>query len=148
MRKTGIMLLIFALLLISDVMGGGIVSATDHLVNTGVVGVYPSVSGDIIAYTSTRWGGEIQYYDTATGNATSSGQSTPELISVSGDIIVFWTAEWYSGQDLNGDGDANDRILSYYDISTGDVTLTPPSSDAINGDAPSFSGSIIAYHTR
>jgi hypothetical protein len=147
MRKIGILLLSLAVLFTPGAVMSGLAGPAGELVNTGLLGAFPSASGNIIAFTHSQYGVEIGYYDTATGSGTNTGLWTPDLVSVSGGIIAFWTAEWHLGEDLNGDGDVYDRVLSYYDVSTGTVTVTPASSNAINGDIPSFSGNIIAYHT-
>ncbi len=60
--------------------------------------------------------------------------------SLDGNIIAFQTSELQAGLDLNGDGDTNDSILQYYDLSTKNVTNT-----GLHADHLSISGDIIAY---
>lgn len=63
----------------------------------------------------------IHVYDANTGVLTGldlSG-SSPQ---VTGDLVTFLASEFYEGGDLNGDGDANDRVLHAHDLSTGVTT--------------------------
>lgn len=44
--------------------------------------------------------------------------------SISGDILAYATWEGYEGEDRNGDGSADDILLAYYNLSTGEqVTI-------------------------
>jgi len=130
-------------------------TSTGTLTNTGVVGTDPSVSGSIIAFsTSETWVGQdlngdgdtsdfvIRYYDTATSTLTNTG-AVGYYPSVAGSIIAFHTDEYSVGQDLNGDGDTSDSVIGYYDMATGEVTNTQA-----DGAYPSVSGSIIAFITN
>ncbi len=60
--------------------------------------------------------------------------------TVSGSIIAFDTDERWVGQDLNGDGDSDDKVIMYYDTSTDTITNT-----GVVGTRPSLSGSIMAF---
>lgn len=62
--------------------------------------------------------------------------------SASGSIVAFFTYEYSTG-DLNGDGDTNDIVIRYCDVTTGAVTNT-----GADGVFPSASGSIIAFSTN
>ena len=113
--------------------------STGLTTNTGAVGVRPSVSGSIIAF---HTGGVIRYYDILTGSLVDTGAIGIEP-SISGSIIAFRTHESMIGVDLNDDGDLNDWVIMYYDISA------PAGTELVNTKAegvnPEISGSIIAF---
>ena len=126
---------------------------TASVTNTGEIGWHPSVSGTIIAFTTSELSvsqdlnqdGDvsdqiIRFYDIITGTTTNTGVagSTPSL---SGSTIAFLTSETWVTQDLNGDGDTSDYVIRYYDIVTNTVTNT----GAVGDIFPSVSGSFIAF---
>jgi len=110
--------------------------STQTTTNTTAIGHLPSVSGNIIAFdTSETWVSQdlnndgdtedivIRYYNISTGITTNTGVAG-RWSWVSGNIIAFETYEPWVNQDLNGDGDKEDFIMRYYDISTGTTTNT------------------------
>src|SRR4030042_9023 len=134
-----------------------------HLVNTGVVGCSreegPSVSGSIIAFTVHEGSVDkdlnndgdkndyvIHYYDITNKSVVNTG-AVGRLPSVSGSVIVFTSFEDSAGKDLNGDGDKNDHVIQYYDISKKHLVTT----GVVGGsreEGPSVSGSVIAFTTH
>jgi hypothetical protein len=121
---------------------------------TTILGAYASKDGDIIAFeTWEEWDGidlngdgdtadpVIRYYNMSTETITNTTAVGHE-VSVDGNIIAFCTFESDVGEDLNGDGDASDRVIRYYDISSGILTNT-----ADDGEFPSVEGNIIAFET-
>lgn len=89
------------------------------ITDTGVPGLSPAVSGDIIAF---HWGNTIMYYDILSGIITNTGAAGVGPSIYCGDIIAFTTNETWVGTDLNGDGDMVDDVIRYYSISDGSVT--------------------------
>jgi hypothetical protein len=77
-----------------------------------------------------------------------TGVSQPETISVGNypsmnhNIIAFQTSEAETSQDLNGDGDTNDDVIRYYDLS--EKTLT---NIGWAGKNSAVSGDIIAFES-
>jgi hypothetical protein len=136
--------------------------STDTLTNPGVVGRWPAVSGNIIAFTtwevaiSQDLSGDgdwqdwvIRYYDISTGTVTNTSAQVdhwghPEKNAVSGSIIAFALMEsWPGNVDQNGDGDRDDHVIMYYDISTDSITNT-----GVVGRWPAVSGNIIAFSSH
>src|SRR3989304_6835838 len=137
------------------------------LLNTGAVGGVreegPSVNGLIIAFTTHEAGaGEdlnedgdkndyvIHYYDISKKHLVNTGVvggSREEGPSVSGSIIAFTTHEGDIDKDLNNDGDKNDYVIHYYDISRKDLVNTG-AVGGVREEGPSVSGSIIAFTTH
>jgi len=111
---------------------------TQTLVDTKVAGLTPAIYGDTIAFESN---GTIRCYDLLTGAVVDTGivGSKPALYE---NLIAFETPESMAKQDLNGDGDTYDRIICYYDISTGALVNT----GAI-GLYPAIYGNTIAFTT-
>lgn len=137
--------------------------------NTGAVGLsgfgQTSIDGNIIAFVTREVDvgqdlngdgsittiGIVQYHDISTGittNTEAHGLSGAErrTPTVSGNIIAFGSGEVSVGQDLNGDGDTNDLIIRYYDISTSTLTNTGAQGGPRGG--PSVEGNIIVFPTR
>lgn len=56
----------------------------------------------------------------APGPCTNLGQAADE-VRMAGDVIVFLTPEAAQGEDLNGDGDLDDRVLQTWDAAGGTV---------------------------
>jgi hypothetical protein len=123
-------------------------------VNTRLTGFAPSVNGAIITFHTYEWvmnedlnfDGDtsdiiIMYYNTITGNTVNTG-TVGEFPCISDKIIAFHTAEAWTGADLTGDGDDDDIVIGYHDLSTG----TTVNTGAV-GLLPSVSGAIIAFHT-
>lgn len=133
--------------------------STGTLINTGAAGEYPSISGDIITFTTLEywvgeeedWNGDgdpwdyiIRYYDISTGTLYNTG-SEGNYPSIDGNTIAFITTEFFINQDLNGDGDTFDSVVRYNDISTGATVNTGAVGYGYN--PLSVSGNIIAFYT-
>ncbi len=123
-------------------------------VNTRLTGLAPSVSGSIIAFHTYEWvinedlnvDGDIgdiviRYYDILTGKTVNTG-TVGEFPCTGDQIIAYHTIEEWTGFDLSGDGDDDDIVIGYYDLSTGTSVNTGEV-----GLLPSVCGSIIAFHT-
>jgi len=88
------------------------------------------------------------YYDISAPSGTElvNTGAIGELVSVSGSIIAFRTFDGdvgVGGEDLNDDGDLNDWVIMYYDISAPAGTeLVSTKAEGVN---PEISGSIIAF---
>jgi len=156
--------------LVNTGLMGGIIGIRRAMQQLGqVIGEGPSVSGSVITYTSYEYwyykepfitrgmygldgdlNGDgdwndyvIQYYDILDG---SSGNTRAEgrFPCISGSIIVFSTYEYKVDKDLNVDGDKDDYVIHYYDISKKHLVNT----GVIGGsreEGPTVSGSIIAF---
>lgn len=125
--------------------------------NTGIIGANPSLDGSVIAFTTyeddagedlngdgDRLDRVIRYYDISTGVVTNT-QVEGNMPFLVGNIIVSHTDEnpdWGVGLDLNGDGDMDDRVIRYHDVSTSRLTNT----EAV-GYGPTLDGDIIAFRT-
>lgn len=134
------------------------------LVNTGAVMLNfgYDVSGPIIAFFTFegRIGADlngdgdisdtvVRYFDVSTGRLVNIGAEVAAgtSLTVKDGLITFISNELFvgsAGKDLNGDGDINDNILRYYDISTGRLVNT--GMEAISPIALS-NGKIIAFVT-
>jgi hypothetical protein len=123
--------------------------------NTTAVGYEPAIRGNIIAFLTDEWSlGEdlnndtdtddtvIRYYDIASGVTNSTGEIGYD-VAVDNGIITFTVSEWGIGEDLNHDGDSEDRFVWYYDVSTG-LTFN---ATTILGAYASKDGNIIAFET-
>ena len=130
--------------------------STGEVTNTGAEGLSPSLDGDIIAFETyearegvnedlnldgDKLDDVIRYYDIGTDKLTNT-RTVGSSPSVDGDTIAFRTYEGQLGTDLNADGDKEDNVIRYYNISTGIVMNTWTS-----GVLPSLDGSIIAFTT-
>lgn len=119
--------------------------------STGILtGKDLSIDGDTIAFTTDAHelngdrlisGPVIRYYTISTGEVTNT-EALGWLLSLDDNIIAFEYRESETSVDLNGDGDTADRLISYYDISTGEVTNT-----GVMGVSPSLDGNMVAFHT-
>lgn len=125
---------------------------TGTLTNTGVVGSSPCLLGGIIAFSTSENeegvdlnGDEdvddyvIRYYDLNTGQVTNT-RIAGDVYSFDSKVIAFSTYEGYVDVDLNDDGDTQDSVIGYYDISTGLATNTK-----IVGNPLSLDGNRIAF---
>jgi hypothetical protein len=72
----------------------------------------------------------LGYYDIATEVITDTQVSIYGRPSISGAIISFTTKEVAATGDLNDDGDLNDFIVRYYDMTTGEVPNTGLATDS------------------
>lgn len=70
----------------------------------------------------------LRYYDSSAGRLINTGAECSLPVALSnGKIVAFATDEAMAGRlgaDLNGDGDTSDRIVRYYDLTTGTVVNT------------------------
>jgi hypothetical protein len=121
---------------------------------TIILGAYASKDGNIIAFeTWEEWdsidlNGDgdavdsvIRYYNMSTATITNTTAVGHE-VSIDGNIIAFYTSEDDISEDLNYDGDMSDRIIRYYNISSGTITNT-----AVYGTFPCVKGNVIAFET-
>jgi hypothetical protein len=124
--------------------------STGTLVDTNILGMNPSIDGSKIAfYAKTNpenwYTGRIMYYDIVTESLVDTGiENTICSPSLSGSTIAFNAGEWGIGLDLNGDGDVEDNIAEYYDMTTGTVVNTGFKAGghcAVAGDKIAFSTS-------
>ncbi|MDG7050827.1 MAG: hypothetical protein JRZ94_06470, partial [Nitrososphaerota archaeon] len=127
--------------------------ATFTRINTGAVGVNPSISGNIVAFQtnegliSTDLNSDGDYFDNVIriyNTATSTVQNTGAVgidPSISGNLITFQTYEGSIATDLNGDGDQSDNVIRIFDLATFTITNT-----ATDGSNPSISGNLITFH--
>ena len=88
----------------------------------------PSISGGFIAFEASK---QIKYYDIKT-DSTVNTYAVGEHPSTNGEIIVFETYEPDVGEDLNGDGVQDDRVIRTYHIKSGEVANT-----GLVGECPS-----------
>lgn len=112
----------------------------------------PSIYGSIIAFPTyeinagmdlngdgDRDDSVIRYYDILTGALTNT-KNVGWGASIYGEIIAFSTFEWQAGQDLNGDGDVDDSVIRYLNITSGTTVNT-----RAEGWWPTIYGDIIAF---
>jgi len=127
------------------------------ITNTAVYGTFPCVKGNIIAFETWEpdFGEDlngdgslddniIRYYDISTGT-TFTTAAVGYYASVDADMIAFNTYESSVDEDLNGDGDKDDRIIRYYHITLiyqGDLILDDNDVYTIEGEF-NINGSII-----
>ncbi|MBI1731121.1 CSLREA domain-containing protein [Candidatus Acetothermia bacterium] len=93
---------------------------TATLVRTKIVGTNQSIWGKSIAYESVPESSEqpeIYLYNIETGAVTDSGAIGSEP-AIENQIVTFETKESDVGKDLNGDGDATDTVIRYYNLAT------------------------------
>jgi len=129
----------------------------ESFVDTGVLAFVdiPSIYGNIIAFPTYETNANmdlngdgdkddsvIRYYDVSSGVLRNTGV-VGWGASIYGDIIAFSTFESQVGQDLNGDGDVDDSVVRYYNISSGTVTNT-----GAEGWWPALYGNIIAFEAH
>lgn len=136
---------------------------TGRVVDTGIPGDSPAIYKDTIAFHATQ-SSTIWIYDLHTGATVDTGiiGMNPALYE---NIVAFETSEPHILDDLNGDGDASDKIIRYYDLETeillntgavgvfpalyGDrIAFATPEEDVnkdLNGDGK-FLGSVICYY--
>ncbi|MCR4404489.1 MAG: hypothetical protein NUW06_04320 [Candidatus Acetothermia bacterium] len=104
--------------------------------DTGAVGRQPSIYANRIAFATdesalnTDLNGDgdtddsvIRYYDLAEKRIINTG-AVGRSPATSGRYIAFETDERALGTDLNGDGDAKDTVIRYYDLELGQVFTT------------------------
>jgi hypothetical protein len=124
--------------------------------NTTAVGENPAIGDNIIAFTTYEgYIGEdlnndtetddyiLRYYDIVSGITENTGEFGLEPVVDNG-VIVFFVAEDWLDEDLNGDGNKVDRFIWYYNVSSG-VTFN---ATTISGTYASKRGDIIAFETR
>jgi hypothetical protein len=113
------------------------------VMNTGAEGWWPALYGNIIAFEAHyRTYTAITYYNISDGSLVDT-KIDGRMACVYGNLIVFSTPEAdYEVGDLNGDGDAEDWVIRYYDVST--KTLVNLGVEGIN---PSIYGNTIAFET-
>jgi len=123
--------------------------------NTGVVGLRTGLVGDAIAFWTLEQGTDdlngdgdtedmiISFYSISKGEVTVTGiVGLFGSDSFEGSMIAFTTSEGEAGIDLNHDGDKEDSVIRYYDLSSGVVTNTE-----VIGESPCLSRGIIAFST-
>jgi len=101
-----------------------------------------SVYDDIITLASVKGDpGIVYFYNISDGTLKTTGQvgAYPDIYK---SIIAFQTSENTTGTDLDGDGDLDDNVIRYYDISAGATTNT-----GAVGDYPSIDRDVIAFST-
>jgi len=109
------------------------------LTNTKVSGHYPAIYGNIITFT----GPTVRYYNITDGNAVDTYTlADVDIPSIYGNIIAFPTYESVASGDLNGDGDMDDSVIRYFDLTTNNLANT-----GVVGWGASIYGDIIAFST-
>jgi hypothetical protein len=97
--------------------------ASRVLRNTGAVGSFPAICGDRIVFSTPEesvnvdlngdgliWGDVIRYYDLSLGHVVNTQELGTEP-DCYGDMISYYQWEFWTGIDLNGDGDQNDSLV-------------------------------------
>jgi CSLREA domain-containing protein len=124
---------------------------TSKRVKTDIVGANQSIWGKSIAYESVPESSEqpeIYLYNIESGAVIDSGAIGSEP-AIENQIVTFETKEQDVGKDLNGDGDATDTVIRYYNIATGKTQNTKMAGEdpAVYGDHIVFSqGKQIFYY--
>lgn len=109
------------------------------LTNTKASGHYPAIYENTITFT----GRTVRYYNITEGSTVdASVLAYVDIPSIYGNIIAFPTYEQVAGIDLNGDGDTDDSVIRYFDLSTGTLVNT-----GVVGWGASIYGDIIAFST-
>ncbi len=130
------------------------VQAQATLTNTGLAANSPSINGNLAAFTviefnqnSTDLNSDgdasdfvVHVYDSGTGMTTNLALSSFNP-TVSGNLVVFSVDEYsHNNVDLNGDGDAFDRVVHVYDTTTGITTNL-----GLSSFSPTVSGNLVAF---
>ena len=88
----------------------------------------------------------IQYWDLATGVLVNTSEEGlyPSISKGSNNLFAFVRWEQNGGMniDWNSDGDFQDDLIAYHDISTGTTTDT-----LVDGRYPDIDGDVIAFYT-
>ncbi len=79
------------------------------------------LDGDLYAYIDFQF--EVNVYNLSTGVNTNYGRTTNLQTLIDGDHLVFSISEYFSGQDLNGDGDTWDYFYQITNMVTGDTRV-------------------------
>jgi len=98
---------------------------------TGINGLRPSMGQNLIAF---DWNNTIFYYNIDTGILANTGAAGKQA-SIWSDLIAFTTYEGWTGLDMNADGDMDDYVIRYYNLSSDLVTNTGET-----GESPSLWG--------
>lgn len=108
---------------------------TKTLVNTGAVGVFPTSDGNKIVFSTQEesveedlnkdgkiLGNVIRYYDLETGQTVNTMKmgTKPDIYE---NVVSFSLWEYWTGQDLNNDGDMNDLVMDIYRIGATEVPM-------------------------
>jgi len=113
--------------------------SAQNLTNTKVSGHYPAIYKNIITFT----GLTVRYFNIVDESFVDTGISAfVDIPSIYGSIIAFPTYEVNANMDLNGDGDKDDSVIRYYDLSTKVLNNTRNV-----GWGASIYGDIIAFST-
>ena len=109
------------------------------LTNTKASGHYPAIYRNIITFT----GRTVRYYNVTEGSTVDTGVlAYVDIPSIYGNIIAFPTYEKVASIDLNGDGDTDDSVIRYFDLTTNNLVNT-----GVVGWGTSIYGDIIAFST-
>lgn len=95
-----------------------------EVINIGIEGTLPVIDGEIIVFSSYSWSSPpawVYYHDTTTRTTYNTGVQG-QHIGVENPYIIIYSHEFWLG-DINGDGDENDYIDSFYDINNGTNTV-------------------------
>jgi len=110
-----------------------------ELINTKTVGHYPAIYENLITFT----GWTVRYYNLSDRKTVDTGVlASVDIPSIFGSIIAFPTYETNAGRDLNGDGDLQDSVVMYFDLSKKKLVST-----GIVGWGVSIYKDIIAFST-
>ena len=115
---------------------------TQTLVNTEVTGYNPVIYQNVIVFHAPTPKHTIWVYNLRTGESVNTGAigKNPTIYE---NIIAFETLEFSTAGDLNGDGDAHDMVIRFYDLETQTITNT-----GAVGFYPAIYGSRIVFATR
>ncbi len=91
----------------------------------------------------------LAYYNISTGSVTYTSEQPYHLYgnspTISEGMIAYIANEKKNARDLNGDGDMNDNVLSYYDTATGTATYTTAQPYVSGGNSIDISEGLISF---
>ncbi|MGC1121594.1 MAG: WD40 repeat domain-containing protein [Candidatus Methanofastidiosia archaeon] len=108
---------------------------TQSIADTGAVGRHPALYGELIVFSTREQdvnqdlngdgrisGDVIRYYDIKTGCLVNTQKLGTEPC-IFDNTITFYQWEYWTGQDINRDGDTNDPIVGMYHIPKTEMTI-------------------------
>ena len=137
MRAQFVIPIIFSILFIGSLGLTHDVRAQPIITNIGQAGSVSDADGNLFAFRvlefaqgNTDLNGDIDVgdrvvhvFDKNTGITINTGLATLDNPKIDGNIVAVRVSEFRQGNtDLNGDGDTFDRVIFYYDLTTGIAT--------------------------
>ena len=130
--------------------------SSGEVFNTGIDGMFPSVYEDTIAFAAFESALDddmnldadiddivVLLYNISSGKLSDLRPFTGFNPCIYGDLVAFQNLEYIDGKDITGDGDLNDSIIEYHNLSSGDIIST-----GLEGMNPRIYGDMIVFVTN